>query len=1039
MRYPWGIIDAVKFEYLAFDYVRERYPEQDWSMLPLTGDGNRDVESDTRHYFFGESVDYASWVEAKYTQSLTRSLSKGRLDPTLVSALIEPNVGAVMFISNGCFNTAYINRAERALRVRHTLIPPRFIDGEVLEHWLDRVPRIARRYFRKQLPKRIPSTDRGAVAIRQGQIVAMEDYRAGHLEGRKALASREDYVLQLLVTATGPRTVRFKIDGSGLAPLSSREFPESISLQEGLTSVALGFTANRQVTRGTLRATVWDLVDDREDAKSIAYSILPEPVQVRSAGQLAALQRLADRLKNHQRIPHPHTVRLLGAAAAGKTWILSRIISYVPLIVPVRRYAFMENRSAHNAQIMCRALLFMTVGTAFEFEGFANVIGRQIRSEDISRDLFDWLLSGVSAPQKAQQTVSVLAKSDLLGPLFTQHARGDTKVLILDDIHKADEQTITLLKRLLIEFSESDNKTLIVLGSRPDVRTDIDEASLSSEVETIEISSISTSDVSETLSYIVGVDMADKIAQHFGPAISNILELHEFADSLATQSLEINALSVPALIRRCRDLLRDATVVGMVGCVRSKEDKHVMDFLFIADGGIEEEFVQMKFGRDVVERLLESRLIIVVPEDRPILVPKHDLIRDAYLARRRIYNDRLGDLLDSYMSWAPGRCNDLLGHLCRCGQRWRSRYLLATIKARDALIRRTQYGAARSVAEALYQLGEEGDSAGMTDLQRIEAIYAHADCTMHTKSARRSIGLFQQACTLASQSAPSIELYALKFQATAALFTARFWLLDTHGLPEEIAALLAEWHALPSEYSLHPRLLDGFLATLNRKMMVHFLHDRVRHAEAAFKAAFALTKRFNNKAHLAHLLMDKGKSLCLADPLQSLDLFEQAHSIYASLGDEERRLMVCASQMVFVKIILGRGHRTELEERADVLLRHGYVTEYVNALLELSAVSLIMEDVIQARHLLARVERNDVALESSRKLLMYHHVMSVLAFIERNDDAERLLGYHLEGAKSLGLSYLQIAKHNGRIQKCQRASWAHHRSQSSLWIDNRLW
>ena len=161
MRYPWGIIDAVKFEYLAFDYVRERYPEQDWSMLPLTGDGNRDVESHTRHYFFGESVDYASWVEAKYTQSLTRSLGKGRLDPTLVSALIEPNVGAVMFISNGCFNTAYINRAERALRVRHIPIPPRFIDGEVLERWLDRVPRIARRYFRKQLPTAIPPAARG--------------------------------------------------------------------------------------------------------------------------------------------------------------------------------------------------------------------------------------------------------------------------------------------------------------------------------------------------------------------------------------------------------------------------------------------------------------------------------------------------------------------------------------------------------------------------------------------------------------------------------------------------------------------------------------------------------------------------------------------------------------------------------------------------------------------------------------------------------------------------------------------------------------
>jgi len=218
------------------------------------------------------------------------------------------------------------------------------------------------------------------------------------------------------------------------------------------------------------------------------------------------------------------------------------------------------------------------------------------------------------------------------------------------------------------------------------------------------------------------------------------------------------------------------------------------------------------------------------------------------------------------------------------------------------------------------------------------------------------------------------------------------------------------------------------------------LHDRLRQAEAVFRTASALTKRLDNKAHLAHLLMDKGKSLCLADPPQSLDLFEQARSIYAGLGNEERRLMVCGSQIAFVKLTLRRGHACDLEEKADVLLRHGYITEYVNALLELSAVSLVTEDAPRARHLLARVERNDVALESSRKLLMYHHLMAILAFIEGNvEEAQLFLRYHLEGAKLLGLSYLQVAKHNAKCRERQRASWAHARSQSSLWVDNRLW
>ena len=74
---------------------------------PFSGDGNRDIESRSKHYFLGQDVDYSVWVEAKYTRSFTRSLGKERLDPTLVSALIEPNVGAVLFISNGRFNAAY--------------------------------------------------------------------------------------------------------------------------------------------------------------------------------------------------------------------------------------------------------------------------------------------------------------------------------------------------------------------------------------------------------------------------------------------------------------------------------------------------------------------------------------------------------------------------------------------------------------------------------------------------------------------------------------------------------------------------------------------------------------------------------------------------------------------------------------------------------------------------------------------------------------------------------------------------------------------
>lgn len=1044
MRYPWEAIDGYRFESLAYDYVQDRYPEQNWSMLPLSGDGNRDIESRSRHYFLGQDVDYSVWVEAKYTRSFARSLGKGRLDPTLVSALIEPNVGAVLFISNGRFNSAYVTRAERALRVRHIPTSPSFVDGETLELWLDSRSNVAQTYFGSHsLKAGNGAGQRYSLAVRSAQLVAMDDYRAGHIERRNRLVNKEEYVLQLLIGSSERSRVIVSAEGVGLSLEESPEFPTTISIREGLTPIALRLVANRQTDSGRLVATLHNLQDDCRTRHQISYSIALPAVKIRSAGQLKAWQSLSRRIDQHQRVPGARSIRLVGGPAVGKTWILSRLSTYVPLDVPVRQYIFTENSST-NAQSLCRALLFMTFGTALEFNGLEEALSRT-QTEDIAAFLVSQLLEASVSPQRASELFSNLARGDDLGPLFTRYPRGDSKILVLDDVHKADAVTLAILKRLLTEFAQSDNRTLLILSSR-DVREDpLSAAVAPSLIADISVDPVTSRDIEETLRDIVGAERGQLLSKDASPVISNVLELRHLAEHLRAEAGALRDLEIPDFVKRCRELLCETTVASLAGRLRTRQEELCADIVFIAEGGISARFAEERFGGSIIESLVESGLVRKTIGESPVLFPAHDLLKDAYLARRNVYSRELGDLLDQYMRRYPERRIDLLGHLCRCGAGWRSRYLSAAVMMRDDLVSQSRFGAARALAETLYELVEEHgrEKIGLDDPQYLQTLYAHADCTNHTRSTRLGLRLFTEVLTKSAECLPSAQRYAFAAQAKSEIFNARFWLMELEGLIAEIDDFVESLDNLSPMITSEWRVREARFTALNRKMMVQLLLDQTEAAEQTFQSTIALTKQENDLPNWAHLLMDKGKSLYLAKPEEALDLLERARAIYGSVNSEHRRLSVCCSHIAFLKIVLGKvglSGVTELEFAAEELRIHGYTSEYTNALLELTAVNLCAARIREASENLSKLDRRTSKLENPRRYFLYLHLKSVMsALIGDTQNTSRLNNEYTQLVASLGASYVNVAVHNAKTGVQKKVCWAHVGAIDSLWIDNRLW
>lgn len=78
--------DSRKFEILIEEYLKIRYPLENWSLTKATRDGNRDLENICE--FTGMSM----WAEAKYTIHTEDNIGSRKYDSTLVSSMFEDNL-----------------------------------------------------------------------------------------------------------------------------------------------------------------------------------------------------------------------------------------------------------------------------------------------------------------------------------------------------------------------------------------------------------------------------------------------------------------------------------------------------------------------------------------------------------------------------------------------------------------------------------------------------------------------------------------------------------------------------------------------------------------------------------------------------------------------------------------------------------------------------------------------------------------------------------------------------------------------------------
>lgn len=1035
MRYPWADLNANLFEKLAKKYLDDRYPGETWILLPSSGDGNRDIEAVTRTSALGAPIASKSWVEAKHTKKGKRSLSKGQLDPTVVSVLLDNSVCALMFITNSRYPDSYILRAQRVLEGK-LQGGVHFIDSEHLEAWLDGQPAIVSDYFSSVEPLNPPASG-ARPSLTSALLISPSDYMEGHFERRLALYQNEELILALVVSSKAKLEMKATLEGSGLTLEPTPRFPVFFSIHMGRQIIPLRVVARQRNINGKAVVSLWDTQGDCHCTATLQYSIGAESLHLDCSGQISASQSLHEALRAYRDAPGPCCISLVGASGSGKSFILEGVRQRSWLEV-LHFQAFGE--PSQNARELCRSLLFMSFGRGAQLQGLAE--GGRFKSPDLPFALIKQLQDGADGIADAQEILETLVSCDDLSQLFTLRSRGDAKVLVFDDVQKADDLSRRVLNKMLELLAKSANQTLVVLARHP-TYTSLDDTVRPLLIKDIYVTPLTLSDIEEVLCRYLQPEAVRVLLPETHKVVKTTLELRYLASELRSNP-GLMALSTEAAVAEVLKRMVAASIPEIATRIQVAKVEEAADLVALIDGGVPEAFLTKHFGVTVVAELLASELFERRRQrsGEPFqIVSSHDLLRAAYLARRRIHSDALAKRIEDLLQIEPHRRADILGHLCLCGEHWRQRYLSEALGIRDTLLAQTRFGAARSLSHTLYALvSSEGlAKLGLTPEEHLSIAYGHADCINHTEGSGRALEYFRETIRIGKSYSSEPVVAPFMCQAQAELFNMRFWQYDLADFQAQAESFLRVYDNLPPELESE-RITDAKITTLNRLMMVEYLLDSPEKAEEAFRRGWEYSERHGYVHDRANLLMDQAKSIMLINPSEALNKMEQAGTMYAQTNTQTRRLAVCKAQTAYLRSMLNGQSPLVVESIAANLREEGFAQEYANCLLQISALHLSAGRHEEASDLLDDLGRQ--ALEHApRRLMLYHHLRGVATAMLKGPDAARsAFGRHADLAKKLGESYREIAHHNASLgPDIDSVDWASSRRADAYWLEPRLW
>ncbi|MCT4648477.1 MAG: AAA family ATPase [Carboxylicivirga sp.] len=444
------------FEDLAIEYLKNNF-QGSWKQTKQTRDGNKDAVSIIY-------LNKEAWAEAKYTEK--SRLPRFRLDATIVSAIIgKDKVVELIFITNSqidittknSIKVALSNAMEKSFRVS-------FRTKEDIEFWLFNNPKVFEKYFsstRDSLNSLKSQFDK----IRFTSLVSF--YKAirqsiSYNESLDSLVVGDIYIMLFsLFSPIEKEEISININSNKIVLL-----PESnnitVSKGENTISLKVKCIATGKINKQTPLITIDDCLHG-----TIAKNVLELKSSVildisSQADILTDIYTSFNKFKDSLNSRCVHAIK--GESGIGKTVLIEQLLKTGKFNNYNIIYQSFTNSSRDNQILLVNIVLSMLF-----YYLPPNEINEKYLKKITKENSFisSYILELVKARDASIENLALqMQRYSKYEELFPNMVDLNTRILILDDLHKLDEISREFLFSLITDINNSSLKCFVILVGR---------------------------------------------------------------------------------------------------------------------------------------------------------------------------------------------------------------------------------------------------------------------------------------------------------------------------------------------------------------------------------------------------------------------------------------------------------------------------------------------------------------------------------------------------------------------------------------------
>lgn len=460
------------FERLAVLYVQRNYDSR-FQHTEETRDGNTDARLIKNEFTIvmgfqrDEEIAEEWWMEAKFSESKAR-LTRYRLDATLVSAILSGNVGRVIFVTNINVDMQTVNDVRQAITLSTKCKEVDFCTKDRLEYWLYQNPDVLADFFANyhNEPIELPRL----MLIEQMDFYAADTSGLVFRESLRILEMEHTYIARFAVYVHEAQefSIRAGSHLKGLVDLRPRKLRLNAGVNELEISFKLssgyGYKNTKQAERHYQLPTPAFQMETLNIVPRKAVTVSKYIWKnYRIPSQENVLKTLKRRYSKFQNDRILQLLYVSGPSAVGKSYVLDTFTESVSQSDTLLFTCEMSENQQKNIQNLARCLDFIYFPflpiDCVSTEYLDCLKGKQF----FSRLYYD-IVSHNWDSDTRMQLFSRYITEDI--SLFPRRLYVDPRLIIIDNVHKANDILINSIYKMILELSTINAPFMFILVSQ---------------------------------------------------------------------------------------------------------------------------------------------------------------------------------------------------------------------------------------------------------------------------------------------------------------------------------------------------------------------------------------------------------------------------------------------------------------------------------------------------------------------------------------------------------------------------------------------